>query len=46
MTRREKWSTTTASHQQNGQTWGKVNGSQETQNPKAVGTVVKSMCQR
>jgi hypothetical protein len=31
MTRREKWSTTTATHQQNGQICGNANGSQVAQ---------------
>jgi hypothetical protein len=40
--RREKWSTTTATHQQNVQHGGSANGSQEIQNPPIVGTVVRS----
>jgi hypothetical protein len=35
-----------AIHQQNGQNWGKANGSHEHQNPpRPVGMTVKSMCQ-
>src|SRR6516225_9591142 len=41
---REKWSMTIATHQQNGQHCGSVNGSQGTQKPEAVGTTVRSTC--
>ena len=40
-TRREKWSRTTATHQQNGQTCGRENGSHGTQKPPTVETVVE-----
>ena len=42
--RREKWSMTTATHQQKGQLCGKANGSHEVQSPDPVGTVVRSTC--
>ena len=45
MTRRENWSMTTATHQQNGQHWSFENGIHGTQKPAAVGTTVRSMCQ-
>jgi len=44
MTFREKWSTIAATHQQNGQTWGRENGSQDAQKPEPVGTRVRSTC--
>src|SRR5689334_9769905 len=44
ITRREKWSITTATHQQNGQRWGSAKGSQEVQNPEPIGIVVRSTC--
>src|SRR3989442_15875953 len=46
MTRREQWSMATPTHQQKGQTCGKAKGIHATQNPRAVGTVVRSTCQR
>ena len=45
MTRREKWSMATATHQQNGQHCGSAKGSHVVQKPAAVGTVVRSTCQ-
>src|SRR5262249_50288077 len=44
ITRREKWSITTATHQQNGQRWGSAKGSQEVQKPEPIGIVVRSTC--
>src|SRR3990172_4690633 len=44
-THREYWSRTTATHQQNGQSWGNENGGQEVQNPDDVGMTVRSTCQ-
>ena len=48
MARREKWSTTTAAHQQKGQHCGSENGSQETHQPviSKAGTAVKSHARR
>ena len=43
--RRENWSTATATHQQNGQYWGRANGSQAVHRPEKMGTAVMSMCQ-
>ena len=43
-TRREKWSTTDATHQQNGHCCATVSGNHGTQYPAAVGTRVKSTC--
>ena len=40
--RREKWSMTTATHQQNGQTWGKASGVHAAHMPSDVGTIVRS----
>ncbi len=45
MLRREKWSTPTATQQQNGQRWGSDQGSHGIQNPASVGTVVRSTSQ-
>jgi len=42
MIRREKWSTPTATQEQNGQRWGTDQGSHEIQKPASVGTVVRS----
>ena len=44
ITRREKWSITTATHQQNGQ-HGESEGDQEVQKPEPMGIVVRSTCQ-
>jgi hypothetical protein len=45
MTRREKRSTATAIHQQNGHCCGNAQGSHEVQNPEEMGTALRSTCQ-
>ena len=44
ITRREWWSLAVATHQQNGQHWGKANGNHGAQKPMDVETAVRSIC--
>ncbi len=41
ITRLEWWSTSTATHQQNGQHWGNANGNHGIQKPADIGTAVR-----